>query len=54
MDECKLCEEMTKKILEENPERKGYALCMDCYEKSKEYVVYVNLNHMDVELGASE
>jgi hypothetical protein len=41
--ECEKCNEMTTWYLKEHPEKKGYVLCQICYEKSKEYFVYLNL-----------
>lgn len=40
MKQCEKCKQLTLKYLEQNPDKKGYCLCEDCYEKSKEYYVY--------------
>ena len=40
--ECETCLKMTDWYLKENPEKRGYVLCESCYEKSKEYIVYMN------------
>lgn len=34
---------MTEWYLKENPDKHGYVLCEPCYEKSKEFLVYVGL-----------
>lgn len=41
--ECVTCKQMTEWYLKENPEKRGYVLCEPCYEKSKNYFVYLDL-----------
>ena len=41
--ECKKCQAISEKWLEENPDKNGRILCLDCYEEYKNYIVYVNL-----------
>ena len=41
--ECTKCQQMTEWYLKQNAHKRGYVLCEDCYEKSKEYICYVNL-----------
>jgi hypothetical protein len=36
---------MTEWYLIEHPEKKGYVLCEPCFEKSKEFFVYLDLPH---------
>jgi len=45
---CELCEKLTKKFLKDNPDKYGYILCEDCFEKSKNDFVYINLSY-DIE-----
>jgi hypothetical protein len=41
--ECTTCIEMTKEYLELHPEKSGYVLCESCFEKSKEFICYIDL-----------
>ena len=39
---CEKCTAMTDWYFKENPEKRGYLLCESCYEKSKEFIVYLH------------
>jgi NAD-dependent SIR2 family protein deacetylase len=52
--ECNKCKEMTEWYFTTYPEKKGYVLCEDCYEKSKEFIVYVNLLHDELKIAEKQ
>lgn len=41
IDECETCQKMTEWYLKEHPQKRGFMMCEDCYEKSKEFFVYL-------------
>jgi hypothetical protein len=48
--ECETCNKLTECYLKENPEKRGIVLCEYCYEKSKEFCVYLNLPYKPVRI----
>lgn len=43
IETCGKCEEMTEWYLKNNPDKKRFVLCESCFEKSKEFYVYLDL-----------
>lgn len=50
---CKKCTDLTNAYLQENPSKRGHCLCEECYEKSKEYVVYIDMPYDPYEMSNS-
>lgn len=46
---CKKCEELEKEYLRKNPDWRGWALCIKCFEESLVHTVYVNMPYQQKE-----